>query len=276
MNSVAPCAPRRAPAGPRQRRRQRQRRGRRRATSGTAGRGRSVGRSSRRRAGEPPAASRRAGASSTSPGEPVAAARREVGVLDRQLAAAATGRRPRPRTPRRAPPARAPARPSTSRRETMWCMGDEQRRARPPPAQQAARSSGPRARSNGRAASARPARGAPPRARAVRQARQVDHRQRQAGRPARSTCTGSPVRRGEGGAQRLVAAHDLAPARGAAPRRRAARQPQRGRDVVGRAPGSSWSRNQSRSWAKESGSGPPGAQPAPASDRAGPPAPRRS
>ena len=84
---------------------------------------------------------------------------------------------------------------------------------------------GPAARSNGRRASS-PA--AAPRLRLAlglaRQPAQVHHRQRHGRRLRAITCTGSPVRLGEGGAQRLVPAHDLVEAAPAPPRpaRRAA------------------------------------------------------
>ena len=92
----------------------------------------------------------------------------------------------------------------------------------------------------------------------LRQRGEIDQRQADLGRrrrpagaarrrPRRRWCAAS---RGGGRSRRSGGEH-----RGI----RAAREPDRGRDVVAALPGWSWSRNQSRSWAKESGSlGSPG------------------
>ena len=154
---------------------------------------------------------------------------REVGVLDRQL-----GQRRGPARREgagRAPPARARSTPSDQPSATMWCRVSEQQRARRRRSRsRAARSSGP-AREVERAPRlrARPAGAASASRAAAGQAGEVDERQGASARPAAITWTGSPAGRGEGGAQRLVAAHDLArgarpgPAASSAPARRTAR-----------------------------------------------------
>ena len=99
---------------------------------------------------------------------------------------------------------------------------------------------------------------APPRARRCRERREVQQREPIADRRGAITCTGSPSTAAKRGAQHLVAAHDLR--RGAAPAPRRPARPvsrQRRRDRCAPVlPGSSWSRNQSRCCANESGSEP--------------------
>ena len=115
------------------------------------------------------------------------------------------------------------------------------------------RSSGPRARSNGRRASGRASRSAsPPPARrqpagrppAGGAARRRDHLHRRAIADAKVVRSASW--------RRTISPSAAARARGVAARPAGAR---RRRCCRPGAPGSSWSRNQSRSWAKESGSG---------------------
>ena len=210
----------------------------------------------RRRARELLAASSRAARSSTSPCSQLALPDREVRVLDRQL-----GQRRRParaRRPRRAPPARAPARPCDQPSQTMWCMVSSSTCSSRPAAAARPRSSGPRARSNGRP---RLLRGQAQRLRLARRS------------PAGPTGRRPAARSGAGGCDHLHRRARPAPRRwcaaprgGARSRRGArssaadvqrARQPQRRRACCRAAlPGSSWSRNQSRCWANESGRAP--------------------
>ena len=221
----------------------------------TAGRGRSVGSSSGRERRRAARASRRAARSQHR--RPRASARcqsGEVGVLDAAAPAAARLARGEGRVERRQ--LADAARPSTSRRRRCGAWSTSSTCSSLAQAQQAARRSGPRARSNGAPASSA-ARRARLRLRAAagRPARSIDAAA--ARRPAAATtCTGSPSDLGEGGAQRLVAARRSRPA---PPRRRrpssAPREAHGDRHVVAALPGSSRSRNQSRCWAKESGSG---------------------
>ena len=82
-----------------------------------------------------------------------------------------------------------------------------------PAAAATARSSGPRARSNGRRASSAASRARLRLAALRRQAGEVDDRQAAAAPAGAITWTGRPPPHGEGGAQRLVAADDLAEGR---------------------------------------------------------------
>ena len=178
---------------------------------------------------------------------------RVVRVLDRQLRQGEA-----PAAADRAPPARARGRRATSRPQTMWwtvrsrtwssASEPQQGGAQQRPARQI---EGPRA----------PPRAAEPRGLGLRgsagRPREVHHRQA-AHAGWRITWTGSPSGSGEGRAQRLVAADDRGQAAPRAAGRRAALEAQRRAAGCRRGlPGSSWSRNQRRCWAKESGDGRP-------------------
>ena len=193
MNSVAPSRARAALASARAPARAASSTGgsRRRGSSATR-RARAVGRQlerpARRRAAR---ASRRAGARAPRPSASAAARARSrrTGPAARGSGEGAALREGRVERP----PARASARPSTSRRLTMWCMVSSSRCS---PAQSRSSAPAAAARARGRTAGA-PRRGEPP-ASASRgplgQRAEVDHRQRQPAAPAAITCTGRPPR----------------------------------------------------------------------------------
>ena len=211
------------------------RRGSPRARSAPPARGRSVGSSSSGGAPARRSASRPSCASSTSPLSQRRCQSGVVGVLDRQLRQRAAPRpgeggveRARPRAP--APHAPAVADDVVQREAAA--------RAPPRPAAAASlRSSGPRARSNGRQRLRRGQPLAPPPRVALRgRAPQVHHGQRHRGGRV-DHLHGPAVLLHEGGAQRLVPPHQLAPgSRRSAARVQRAAQAQRVRHVVGGAP----------------------------------------
>ena len=168
----------------------------------TAGRGRSVGSSSdRRRAGELLAP---VGELRLQHLARAASSRCQTAKSAYWIGSSGSGEgRPR-RRPRRAPPARATRTPSDQPSATMWCRsasstcssGAEAQQERP-------RSSGPRGEvERPRGASSRPAARPRPRAPPAAGRARSTTRQRAAAPAAATTWTGSPVDRGEGGAQR--------------------------------------------------------------------------
>ena len=194
MNSVAPLAPARAPgaapAGPAPAARRPPA-----AAEALHRRARPVGRQleQRRRAGEPLAASRRAAPPAP---RPAASSRCQTAKSAYWIGSSGSGDgRPAADRRRRAPPARGPARPSTSRRETMWCRVSRTARAPRRQAQQGGAQQRP-AREVERAAAPPPAsrRDLAPAARSAGRAREVDQRQRRAASSGAITCTGRPPR----------------------------------------------------------------------------------
>ena len=140
-------------------------------------------------------------------GQPFALPDREVGVLDRQLRQ--RRRRALARTRRRGSPARANRMPIDQPSETMWCRFTSSVCSRAAMRSRAARTSGPRARSNGRRASSRDSRASSPPPDVVRQPVEIDQRDVD-GRRRCDHLDGGRRHRAERGAQRLVAADDLA------------------------------------------------------------------
>ena len=172
----------------------------------TAGRGRSVGSSSR--AGAPPSRPRQyaSSASSTSPCNQPPLPERVVRVLDRQLR---ERRRPAlEQRLRRALPAPASGPPSTSRRSRCGASSPAARDRPPRAGARRPAASGPCDRSNGRSASFAPARAPPLRARAP-----AGRAGRPSARPLETARSPAPHTSGphlEAGPQHLVPAVDLA------------------------------------------------------------------